>query len=81
MIITYRRTGGVLALVALAAAALALTVLTVAVVGTLLVVTAALAAVALLGRALLPRRWRRRTVPPATPWPHETIETTATTEK
>lgn len=75
MVITYRRTGGLFMLLALAAAALAATVLTVAV-ATLLIVSAAIAAVALFGRAVLPRRWRRRTVPPVTRWPHRTIDAT-----
>ena len=78
MVITYRRTGGLFApfTLAAAAAALAATVLTVAVAGTLLIVSAAIAAVALFGRAVLPRRWRRRTVPPVTRWPHRTIDAT-----
>ena len=74
MVITYRRTGGLFMLLAVAAAALAATVLTVAVAGTLLIVSAAIAAVALFGRAVLPRRWRHRTVPPVTRWPHRTID-------
>jgi membrane protein implicated in regulation of membrane protease activity len=76
MVITYRRTGGLFMLLTLAAAALAATVLTVTVAGTLLIVSAAIAAVALVGRAALPRRWRRRTVPPVTRWPHQTIDAT-----
>ena len=73
MLITYRRTGGLLALLTLTAA-LAATVLTIAVAATLAV---AIAAAALVGRAVLPRSWRNRTVPSATPWPHKTIDATA----
>jgi predicted membrane metal-binding protein len=76
MVITYRRTGGLLMLLAVAGAVLAATVLTVAVAGTLLIVSATIAAVALLGRAVLPRRWRRRTAPPVTRWAHQTIDAT-----
>jgi hypothetical protein len=76
MLITYRRTGGLLALLAFAAVALAATVLTVVVAATVLIVAAAIAAVALVGRAVLPRSWRNRTVPSATPWPHKTIDAT-----
>lgn len=76
MVITYRRTGGLFLLLTLAAAALAATVLTVAVAGILLIVAASVAAVALVGRAVLPRRWRHRTIPAVKPWPHETIDAT-----
>ena len=76
VVITYRRTGGLFALFTLGAAALVATVLTVAVAGTLLIATAAIAAVALLGRAVLPQRWRNRAVPLVTPWPDETLEAT-----
>jgi hypothetical protein len=79
MVITYRRTGGLFMLLAVAAAALAATVLTVAVAGTLLIVATAIAAVALFGHAVLPQRWRRRTVPPVTRWPHRTIDATVVT--
>jgi hypothetical protein len=72
MIITYRRTGGLFMLLTLAIAALAATVLTVAVAGILLIV----AAVALFGRAVLPRRWRHRTIPAVTGWPQDTIDAT-----
>jgi len=75
MVITYRRTDGLFRLFTLAVAALAATVLTVAVAGFLLIV-AAIAAVALMGRAVVPGRWRQSTVPPITPWPHETIDAT-----
>ncbi len=77
MLITYRRTGGVFALLTLVAIALAATVLTVAVAATVLVVALVLAAAALLARAVLPKSWRRQAVPPPSPWPHETIEATA----
>ena len=76
MIITYRRAGGLFMLLTLAAAALAVTVLTVAVAGTLLIVAATIAAVSVFGRAVLPRWWRHRTVPPMTRWPRETIDAT-----
>jgi hypothetical protein len=72
MLITYRRTGGLFALLTLATVALAATV-TIAVAATLSV---ALVAAALIGRAVLPRSWRNRTVPSATPWPHKTIDAT-----
>ena len=76
MVITYRRTGGVFALLMVAAVALAATVFTVALGVIVLAVGVAMAAVALAARAVLPARWRRRTVAPATPWPQETIEGT-----
>ena len=76
MVITYRRTGGLLVVLALGAAALAAMVLTIAVAGILVIATAAIAAVALVARAVLPRRWRRRTVAPMTRWPHQTIDAT-----
>ena len=76
MRITYRGTGGVGALIALGAIALAAGVLTVAV--AIIVALAGIAGAALLVliRAVLPRAWRRRTVPSATDWPHDTIEGT-----
>ncbi len=75
MRITYRGTGGLGALIALAVIALAAGVLTAAV--AIIVVLGAIAAAALLMvRAVLPRAWRRRTVLPATDWPHDTIEGT-----
>ena len=76
MLITYRRTGGLFALLTFAAVALAATVLTVAVAATVLIVAVAVAAVAILARMVLPTSSRHHTVPPATPWPHETIEGT-----
>ena len=75
MLITYRRTGGVLSLL-IAGAVLVAAALTIAVGAVMLFVGAALGAVVLLVRSALPRSWRRRPVPPATPWPQETIEAT-----
>lgn len=76
MRITFRGTGGVGALIALGAIALVAGVLTAAV--AIIVVLAGIAGAALLVlvRAVLPRAWRRRTVPSATDWPHDTIEGT-----
>jgi hypothetical protein len=75
MRITYRGTGGLGALIALGAIALAAGVLTAAV--AIIVVLAGIAGAALLVvRAVLPRAWRRRPVPSATDWPHDTIEGT-----
>lgn len=75
MLITYRRTGGVLSLL-IVAAVLVAAALTVAAGMVMLLVGAAIGAVVLLMRSALPRSWRRRRVPPATPWPQETIEAT-----
>lgn len=75
MRITYRGTGGLGALIALAAIALAAGVLTAAV-AIFVVAGIAGAAVLVLVRAVLPRAWRRRPVPSATDWPHDTIEGT-----
>jgi hypothetical protein len=74
MVITYRRTGGLFMMFTLAVAALAATVLTVAVAGILLIVAASVAAIALFARAVLPRRWRHRTIPAETRWPQDTID-------
>ena len=76
MRITYRGTGGVGALIALGAIALAAGVLTVAVAIIVALAGIAGAALLVLVRAVLPRAWRRRTVPSATDWPHDTIEGT-----
>ena len=76
MFITYRRTGGVFAVLVIAAVAFAATVLTVAVAATVLIVAVVVAAAALVVRMVLPGSSRHHTVPPATPWPHETIEAT-----
>ena len=72
MLITYRRTGGALAIVALAAT----TLIAAVVVAAILVVGSLVAAAVLLARAVLPRAWRRRIVPQAASWPHETLEAT-----
>ena len=77
MFISYRRTGGVFALLTFAAVALAAIVVSAAVAATLLVAALAIGAVALVARAVLPASWRRSSVRPPTPWPLETIETTA----
>ena len=69
MFITYRRTGGVFAAVALEAAMLTVTVAAVI----LLIVVSLTAAAVWAARTLLPRSWRDRTVAPAAPWPHELI--------
>ena len=76
LLLTYRRTGGPLALITLAAVAVATAILTVAVAATVLIVGLTVAATVLVARAVLPRSWWRRAVPPATPWPHETIDAT-----
>ncbi len=76
MLITYRRTGGIFALLTLAAVAFAATVLTIAVAAILLIVALGTAATVLLARAVLPASWRHHSVRPATPGPHETIEAT-----
>jgi hypothetical protein len=77
MLITYRRTGGLFALLTLAGVAVAATVLTVAVTAIVLAVAVAIASVVVLGRAVAPRSWRDRPVLPKTAWPHETIDTPA----
>ena len=80
MLITYRRTGGLFALLTLAGVAVAATVLTVAVAAIVLAVAVAIASVLVIGRAVTPRSWRRdRPVLAKTPWPHGTIDTTAVT--
>jgi fatty acid desaturase len=71
MYITYRRTGGVWALLAFAAVALAAMVVGAAVAATLLVATLAIGAVALVAGAVLPASWRQPAVRPLTPWPLE----------
>jgi MFS superfamily sulfate permease-like transporter len=76
MFITYRRTGGVLALLAFAAVALSAAVLTVAAAAAALLVAVVVAVVAFLVRAVRPASRRRHAVPAATPWPQETIEAT-----
>jgi hypothetical protein len=76
MVITYRRTGGMFALLTLAAVTFAAAVLTVTAAAVILIVALAVATAALLVRAVLPRSWRRQTVAPATTWPQETIDAT-----
>ncbi len=76
MRITYHRTGGLLTLLLLGVAGLAAVLATMAVAATLLIVGVASAAVVLLARALLPRSWRRRSVPPLAQEPPEIIEGT-----
>ena len=72
MFITYRRTGGMFA-----AVALAVTMLIVTVAAAILLIVASLTAAAVwAARAILPRSWRHRTGPPAVPWAHETFEAT-----
>jgi hypothetical protein len=75
MLITYRRTGGMLSLL-IAAVVLVATALTIAVGAVILFVGAAIGAVVLLVRSALPKSWRRRRGRPVTPWPQETIEAT-----
>jgi len=75
MRIAYRGTGGLGALIVLGAIALAAGVLTAAV-AMLVALAVAAAALLVLVRAVLPRAWRRRPAPPATDWPHDTIEGT-----
>src|SRR5688572_9493699 len=77
MSITYRRTGGVFALLTFAAVALAATVLSIAAAATLLVAALAIGTVTLVARVVLPRWPWQSSVRPVTPWPQETIETTA----
>jgi hypothetical protein len=77
MFISYRRTGGVFALLTFAAVALAATALAIVVAATVLVAALVLAATAFVARGALSGRWRRHTVPPVSRWPHATIDTTA----
>lgn len=71
MLITYRRTGGGLVLLA---AGLAATGITLALAVVLGMVAATIGTVALLARTVLPSARFRQTSPPATVWPHETID-------
>ena len=71
MLITYRRTGGGLVLLA---AGLVATGITLALAVVLGMVAAAIGTVALLARTVLPSARFRRTAPPAARWPHETID-------
>jgi hypothetical protein len=77
MYITYRRKGGVFALLTFAAVALAATLLSIAAAATLLVAALALGTVAFVARVVLPRWSWQSSVRPVTAWPQETIETTA----
>jgi hypothetical protein len=74
--ITYRRTGGVFALLTFAAVALAATVFTAVVGATVLVVALAVAAIASVARAVRPASPGHHAVRPATAWPQETFEAT-----
>jgi hypothetical protein len=76
MFITYRRTGGIFALLTFAAIAFAATVLTIVVAATLLIVALGTAAAVLFARAVLPASWRHHTMPRPTPRPGDTIEAT-----
>ena len=80
VLISYRRSGGLLAGLTFAAVAVAAMVVTVAVAATLLVVVLAIATAALLVRALLRLRLpSRRTVSTAARWSGDAIETTLVT--
>ena len=72
--ITYRRTGGVFALITLGAIAFAVTTLVAAVTAAMLILAVTIGAVALLARTLWPRAWGRRPVPLSTAWPGQTID-------
>ena len=74
MLISYRRTGGLLALLTLAAVVVATTVVTIAVVVTVLILAVVIAAVSRARAVAL--CWLRPNGPtrPETPWPHETID-------
>lgn len=71
MLITYRRTGSGLGLMAVA---LAVTVFTVAAAAVAVITAVVLAPVALVARAMRPASSRHRRAPPTSPWPHETID-------
>jgi hypothetical protein len=77
MLITWRRTGGLFASLALAAAAVATIFLAVGAAAIVVAAAAAIASAVALARAVLPRSWRKRTVLTTAPWPHDTIDTTA----
>src|SRR5688500_8319363 len=74
--ITYRRTGGVCALLMFAVVALAATTLAAAVTAALLIGAVTIGTLALLVRALWPGSWRRRPVPLPRPWRGQTIDVT-----
>ena len=71
MWITYRRTGSVLGLMAVA---LAVTVFTAAVAVFAVIAAVVLTPVALVARAMRPASTRHSAESPTSPWPHETIE-------
>ena len=71
MWITYRRTGRALGLMAMG---LVVTVLTVAVAAFAVITAAVLVPVALVTRAMSPASRRTSQAPPASSWPHKTIE-------
>jgi len=77
MFIRYRRTGGVLTLLALAAVAIVATVFAVVVAVTVLIVLVAGAAGLLLARAVLPASWWPRASSSGGRAAPDTIETTA----
>ncbi len=83
MQITYRRTGGILTLIAFSALGLAAMTFTVAVAAGALIGAMAIGAVALLVRAITPKRWwqRRAVVGPPAEWPGRTIDVTALPER
>jgi hypothetical protein len=76
MLISYRRTGGFLPVLALAAVVLAATVVTFALAATLLILALVTTVVSFAGRGVL--GWPRPNRPrqPTTPWAHETIDAT-----
>jgi hypothetical protein len=71
MVITVRRTGALLALLAVAVGAM---ILTIAVAAILLIVSVSIMALVLLWRAVLPRSWRRPRIAWAPPRRHEYID-------
>ena len=71
MWITYRRTGSVLGLMAVA---LAVTVFTAAAAVFAVIAAVVLTPVALVARAMRPASMRHSTESSTSPWPHETIE-------
>ena len=74
--ITYRRTGGVCAVLMFGAVAVAATTLAAAVAAAMLIAAVAVLASARLAATLWPRSWRRRPGPLPVPWPYETIDAT-----
>ena len=71
MLITYRRTGSAIGLIAVA---LGVTVVAVAVAAFAVITAVVLAPVALLARAMRPASRRNRRAASTSPWPHQTIE-------